>query len=507
MTISLIFPHQLFHKHPAIQGKDPVYLMEQELFLSQYKFHRQKLILHKASMKAYAAELIAKGFKVTYISAENKLINLNNFFQHIKHLGIQKVNACFPNDNWLKKQIDNIANKNNIAFNWIEGPDFLCTQEEINSFFKEKKHYHQTDFYIYQRKKLKCLLDEKKGPLGGKWTYDSENRKKLPKSISIPVIEFPKADEHLTNAIKEVNTHYTHLPGSTTLPNGQFPWAWTRKQALNNLQLFLTQRLNHFGEYEDAIASEEHFIFHSLLSPSINIGLLTPKEVLEATLEYASNHNIPINSLEGFIRQLIGWREFIRATYLLNGSYQRTRNFWGFTRKIPPSFYTGDTGIVPIDQTIKKILKTGYAHHIERLMILGNFFLLCEFDPDEVYRWFMELFIDAYDWVMVPNVYAMTQFADGGTLTTKPYISGSNYIFKMSDYKKEKPETENTWHFIWDSLFWHFMNKQRSFFLSNPRLGMLIHTYDKMSPQKQKVYDDSAKAFLKKLDTELENVP
>ena len=506
MTISLIFPHQLFHEHPALQKKAPVYLIEEELFFKQYSFHPQKLILHKASMQAYAADLNALGFEVHYIAAENKLVKLNQFFKHIKNEGIKHVNACYPNDNWLKKHVDSAASENKILMNWIEGPDFLCSQEEINTFFKNKKHYHQTDFYIYQRKKLNVLLDEKDGPLGGKWTYDADNRKKLPKDISLPTIQFPKADDHLSNAIKEVDKHYFNLPGSATLPNGKFPWAWTRKQALENLNHFLQHRFMNFGEYEDAIAKDEHFIFHSLLSPSINIGLITPKEVITITLDFASKHNIPLNSLEGFIRQIIGWREFIRATYLLNGSYQRTRNYWGFKRKIPPSFYTGDTGIVPIDQTIKKILKTGYAHHIERLMILGNFFLLCEFDPDEVHKWFMELFIDAYDWVMVPNVYAMTQFADGGTLTTKPYISGSNYIFKMSDYKKDKPESNNSWHVIWDSLFWHFMNKQRAFFLSNPRLGMLIHTYDKMTAQKQRDYTETAKAFLKKLDTELEHV-
>ncbi len=506
MTVSLIFPHQLFHKHPAVQAKDPIYLIEEELFFNQYKFHKQKIILHKASMHAYAADLTARGLMINYIAADNKLANLTQFFQHLSKEGVLKVNTCFPNDNWLKKRIDNIASKNNIIINWIEGPDFLCTQEEITTFFKEKKHYHQTDFYIYQRKKLNILIDEKNGPVGGKWTFDADNRKKLPKDILIPAIQFPKVDEHLTNAINEVDLHFKNSPGSSTLPTGQFLWAWTRKQALENLSIFLKERFMNFGEYEDAIAKDEHFIFHSLLSPSINIGLLTPKEVIDLTLDFASKNNIPLNSLEGFIRQIIGWREFIRATYFLNGSYQRTKNYWGFKRKIPPSFYTGNTGIVPIDQTIKKILRTGYAHHIERLMVLGNFFLLCEFDPNEVYKWFMELFIDSYDWVMVPNVYAMTQFADGGTLTTKPYISGSNYIFKMSDYKKDKPETNNSWHFIWDSLFWHFMNNQRKFFLSNPRLGMLIHTYDKMTDQKKSAYTATAKAFLKKLDTELEHV-
>jgi deoxyribodipyrimidine photolyase-related protein len=193
----------------------------------------------------------------------------------------------------------------------------------------------------------------------------------------------------------------------------------------------------------------------------------------------------------------MGWREFIRAVYELKGREERTKNYWGFTRKIPPSFWTGTTGIEPIDRTIIKVLETGYCHHIERLMVLGNFMLLCEFDPNEVYRWFMELFIDAYDWVMVPNVYGMSQFADGGLMATKPYISGSNYLMKMSDYKK------GDWQPVWDGLFWRFMHVHRDFFLQNPRLGMLVRTFDKMDINKQKAHIENAEKFIKSLQAEL----
>jgi deoxyribodipyrimidine photolyase-related protein len=225
----------------------------------------------------------------------------------------------------------------------------------------------------------------------------------------------------------------------------------------------------------------------------LNVGLLSPKFVIEEALSYASNHEVPLNSLEGFIRQIVGWREFIRAVYELKGSEERTKNYWGFKRKIPASFWNGSTGIEPIDSTIQKVLETGYAHHIERLMVLGNFMLLCEFDPDDVYRWFMELFIDAYDWVMVPNVYGMSQFADGGLMATKPYISGSNYLMKMSDYKKGE------WQPVWDGLFWRFMHVHRDFFLKNPRLGMLVRTFDKMPDEKQQLHLNNANLFLDSL--------
>ena len=229
------------------------------------------------------------------------------------------------------------------------------------------------------------------------------------------------------------------------------------------------------------------------MSPLINSGLLDPKYILHESIEFYKKNNIPLNSSEGFIRQIIGWREFIRGVYICKGSEERTKNYWGFKRKIPKSFYTGTTGIDPIDDTIKKVNKSGYANHIERLMILGNFMVLCEFDPDEVYKWFMELFIDSYDWVMVPNVYGMSQFADGGLMSTKPYISSSNYIIKMSDYKK------GDWSDIWDGLFWSFMDKQREFFKKNPRMRMLISSFDKMDPLKKEKLLLNANNYIKNL--------
>ena len=259
-------------------------------------------------------------------------------------------------------------------------------------------------------------------------------------------------------------------------------------------QQFLEQRFLEFGTYEDAIVAENAILNHSVLTPMLNVGLLTPANVIEQSIAFAKTNNIPINSLEGFVRQIIGWREFIRGIYESRGSDERTRNFWGFTKKIPTSFYDGTTGIYPIDQTIKKTLETGYCHHIERLMVLGNFMLLCEFDPDEVYRWFMELFIDSYDWVMVPNVYGMSQFADGGLMATKPYISGSNYLMKMSNYKKGE------WQAIWDGLFWRFMDTHRSFFKQNPRLGMLVAMFDKMPQEKKEVHISNAEHYLQNLD-------
>jgi len=221
----------------------------------------------------------------------------------------------------------------------------------------------------------------------------------------------------------------------------------------------------------------------------LNIGLLDPADVVRRVL----SRDVPLNSKEGFIRQVIGWREFMRGIYQHRGSAIRTRNFWNFERSMPAAFYDGTTGIPPVDRVIRQVLADGYCHHIERLMVLGNFMLLCRIRPDDVYRWFMELFVDAYDWVMVPNVYGMSQFADGGTFTTKPYLSGSNYVLKMSD------ETKGSWCATWDGLFWTFIADHLDFFLSNPRLSMMARTWMKLSAEKQHAHRNAADTFLANL--------
>jgi deoxyribodipyrimidine photolyase-related protein len=262
----------------------------------------------------------------------------------------------------------------------------------------------------------------------------------------------------------------------------------TRGDAARWLDRFIVERLQQFGLYEDAISTEHPYLYHSAITPALNIGLLDPQDVVDRVL--AASDHIPMNSLEGFIRQIIGWREFMHGVYRHRGSEIRNGNFWRFERRLPRAFYDGTTGIPPVDRVIRQVLADGYCHHIERLMVLGSFMLLCRIRPDDVYRWFIEMFVDAYDWVMVPNVYGMSQFADGGTFTTKPYLSGSNYILKMSD------ELKGPWCRVWDGLFWSFIGDHREFFLKNPRLSMMVRTWEKLSPEKQADHRRSARDFL-----------
>ena len=488
-AINLIFPHQLFAESPLINNGEEVYLIEEYLFFKQYMFHKQKLAFHRASMKYYQHFLEEKGIKVNYIESNHPLSDIRKFKEEIKAKNITEINIIDPVDNWLEKRIKTIAK--NYKLNIFNSPLFINTKDELSTFFRaDKQSFFQTTFYKQQRKKLNILLVDGKEPMGGKWTYDTENRKKYPKGKTPPTIHFPEPTSFWTESVTYIEKHFKNNPGLLA-KDPIYPIS--HKQAENWFVQFLEYRFFDFGIYEDSIVKQQSFLNHSILSPLLNVGLIVPNHVVAQSLSFAEKENIPINSTEGFIRQLIGWREFIRGMYECKGSYSRTKNFWGFDRKIPKSFYDGSTGIEPIDETIKQVLKTGYCHHIERLMILGNFMLLCEFDPDEVYKWFMELFIDAYDWVMVPNVYGMSQFSDGGTFATKPYVGASNYINKMSNYPK------GVWQKIWDGLFWRFIAEHQEFFKSNPRTSMLYHSYNRMSEDKRALHIKNAEEFIEKI--------
>jgi deoxyribodipyrimidine photolyase-related protein len=489
-SVSLIFPHQLFKQHPALQKSRVVYLVEEYLFFKQYNFHLQKLILHRSGMQFYFDQLQEQDFSIEYIEASDERSDIRKLIVFLSQQKINEIHISDVVDCWLTQRITSACKKYAIKLIVYASPSFLNTMDEVAALFSKKKNYFQTDFYVQQRKQRNILLEPNGKPMGGKWTFDAENRLKFPKKEAVPPIHFPQVSSYIVEATKYVQQYFPPNYGSAETPHF---FVATFKDAEKWLSDFLKNRFAKFGDYEDAIVADENILHHSVLTPMLNTGLLTPQEIIEAVLNHAEKNNIPLNSLEGFIRQIIGWREFIRFVYEREGSKQRTTNYWKFKRKIPKSFWTGTTGIVPIDITIKKVLQTGYCHHIERLMVLGNFMLLCEFDPNEVYRWFMELFIDAYDWVMVPNVYGMTHFGDGGLMTTKPYISGSNYLMKMSNYEKGE------WQQVWDGLFWRFMHVHSHFFLKNPRLGMLVGTFDKMTDEKRNAHLANAEKYLNSL--------
>ena len=489
-AIWLVFPHQLFAVLPS--GVEQVVLVEEALFFHQYGFHKQKLVFHRASMKRYESQLIEQGYRVQYVDCAEGPVHIANLVFDWHQSGICELSMYRLEDDWLTRRLNAAAAETGMLVHYHESPQFLLDRTAIKSYFMGKSHFLQANFYAAQRKQFQVLMDGAK-PVGGKWSFDEENRQRFPKNQPVPALDSGQTNEdakYWSEAETYVQYHFPLAPGDK---EGDFQYAISHDGAQRWLQAFLKDRLHGFGTFEDALVSTEPLLHHSLLSVYLNNGLLLPQDVLTAVLEEYQTRNLPLNDVEGFVRQLLGWREFIRGLYLSVGRKQRTQNYWGYTRKMPRSFYDGSTGIVPVDVVIKKVLKNGYCHHIERLMVLSNFMLLCDIDPDEVYRWFMELFLDAYDWVMVPNVYGMGQFADGGMMSTKPYISGSNYLLKMGDFEKGE------WTEVWDALYWRFINRHRAFFLKNPRMGVMVKSYDKMAVEKRQAMHLRAEHFLAQL--------
>jgi len=490
MTVAIVFPHQLFEESVLLNEAEMIYLVEEYLFFREFNFHRQKLIFHRASMKYYEAYLQKKQKKVVYIDAHNPLSDIRLLLPYLKEEGFHSITYIDTTDNWLQKRIQQTALKCQIHLKQLPSPLFLNHLGSLEEYFGKTTKMFQTDFYRFQRKKWKILVDDNLSPVGGKWSFDAENRLRYPTNQIPPKTNLLPINKYVKEAIKYVQQHFPNNLGSMPTNNGFY--AVTHGESKQWLHQFLSERFYHFGTYEDAIDVRSNILFHSVLSPMLNNGLLTPQQILDEFLHFVQRQIIPMNSQEGFVRQIIGWREFIRAVYELQGTSMRNANFWQHQNHIPSAFYTGTTGITPIDFTIQKVLETGYCHHIERLMILGNFMLLCELHPNVVYKWFMELFIDAYDWVMVPNLYGMSQFADGGIMATKPYISGSNYILKMSNYKK------GNWQQIWDALFWRFIHKHADYFSNNVRMNMLVQNFNKWPETKKQSYLGIAETFLNK---------
>ncbi len=490
-TAALIFPHQLFENTDHLKNCDQVFLIEEYLFFKQYSFHKEKIRFHRSTMQYYKDHLEGLDFPLTYVNAYEALSDVRELVSYLNSQGFTDLRCIDPCDNWLEKRIHSSVSRFNFELETLESPLYLNSREKIDHYFKKdrKRAFHH-DFYKQQRTTLDILMREDGQPLGGQWSFDADNRKKYPRNTTPPPIQYPDSDKYFEEATGYVDKYFSDNLGELSHFK-RYPSNFD--ESLIWLNQFLKERFLHFGTYEDAMLKDHDILHHSVLTPMLNVGMLTPNQIVSRVLQFANEEDIPLNSVEGFVRQVIGWREFIRGVYVWKGSEERTKNFWGFSRKIPPSFYDGTTGIDPVDNVIKRVLKTGYCHHIERLMILGNFMLLCEFDPDEVYRWFMELFIDAYDWVMVPNVYGMSQFADGGMMSTKPYISGSNYVKKMSDYKKGE------WEGIWNDLFWRFLWVHQEFFRKNPRMGMLLRRMEKMELKERDAQLARAESYLQRI--------
>lgn len=451
-----------------------------------YKFHKHKIAFFLSSMRHFKIEMEEVGYKVLYHQLNPTPVSYIDLLRRtLKEKKITEVFHFEIEDKFMELQIHELCQELDIQQTVIRNPQFLVTRENFKNYLKTQKKPFMKTFYEFQRKEFQILMDQNGSPLGGQFSYDEDNRLKWPEKEQAPPMPTFNSDDIDREVFRLVETFFPEHPGSL-----ETYWIPTsRKIAYQWLIDFCKNRLERFGPYEDAISRNEDFLFHSALSPLINIGLLTAADVIQQSLKASERQEIPLNSLEGFIRQVLGWREFVRGIYQNYSEHEEKTNFFNHQRKLNMNWYQGATGCPPLDDAIKKAIRLSYNHHIERLMVICNIMNLTQIHPQEVHRWFMEIYSDSSDWVMGPNVYGMGLFSDGGVFATKPYICGSNYLLKMSSYKKD------SWCEEIDGLYWGFIGRNSEFLRKNYRLSMMVKTYEKMDSEKKGRLNKAAQAF------------
>ena len=488
--VFLLLGNQLFPVARLRPWQATLFYMAEDYATCRYvQHHKHKLVFTLSAMRAHADLLRSEGFTVEYQplnEANNKISFIEKLRQLLSRTGFRELVHFEIEDPAMEQRIARFAQRYGLKRTVVPTPMFLCERKEFSGWLATQRTPRMASFYQWQRRRLDILVDSRGRPEGGRWSFDQDNRKRLPPGVPVPDLPSVRPGRHVQQVRSLVDEMFPDHPGATQ----DFWLPTTRAQARDWLKDFLEQRFSCFGDYEDALTTRSDAVFHSALSPLMNIGLLTPREVISRTLAFAHDERVALNSVEGFVRQVIGWREFIRGMYHEHGNAMARRNYWGHERGLTSDWYRGTTGIEPLDRVINKVDRLGWAHHTERLMVVGNLMLLCEIDPRQSYRWFMELFVDSAHWVMNPNVYGMALFADGGIFTTKPYICGSNYLLRMGDYRR------GPWTDVVDGLFWRFVAKHRGWFARQPRLGVIVKNLDRMPRDRQRRLTRCAEQFL-----------
>jgi len=501
----LILWDQLSMEISSLEGFDPsndtVLLCEVKSEATVVKHHKKKIAFLYSAMRHFAEELKSAKLNVHYVKLDdpdNSQDLLTEVKRAIDHFNSNQVIITQPGEYRLLECFQQWNKTLGIPVDIRHDNRFLCTQDEFAKWASGRKTLRMEYFYREMRKKYGILM-EGETPTGGKWNYDSENRKPPKSGMTIPTPYTKKLDEITQEVMTLVGVHFSDHFGDLD----PFHYAVTREQARESLQLFIEERLNQFGDFQDAMLQNEPWMFHSHISHYINSGLLTPMECIkEAEIAYMAGH-APLNAVEGFIRQILGWREYVRGIYWLKMPEYKKENFFDAQRPLPEFYWTGMTEMNCLRQCVLETKQNAYAHHIQRLMVLGNFALLAGLHPDEVNAWYLLVYADAHEWVELPNVTGMILFADGGFLASKPYAAGGAYINKMSNYceqcsyKVTKKNGSKACPFNY--LYWNFLAENRPELSNNHRLQMMYRTYDRMGEDKKQSIKEDSHRFFKSL--------
>jgi deoxyribodipyrimidine photolyase-related protein len=499
-----ILGDQLLSPHPALLSIEKQ-VPRQEIILlmvesreqaQRLPYHAKKLVLLFSAMRHYADGLRDAGYRVDYRAAAN---TTEAIFLHWQEYRPDRLVMMAASSVRGRRFQQSLAQNLGVETLIMPNSQFLSDIYDPLPDVAPGKPVRQETFYRGMRQQFKLLIDDYGQPVGGKWNYDQKNRQSLPKNLIPPEMIRFEPDALTKQVIDEVG-QFDRLTGSAA----GFDLAVTREGALRAVDDFLAHRLPNFGTYEDAMRQIDAVIFHSKLAVYLNLGLLTPLELVQAAERCFYDGTAEINNVEGFIRQVIGWREYMYWQYQRLMPGLAAENCWGSANPLPTFFWHGETRMNCLSQVIQRVLDAGYAHHIERLMLLSNFCLLADIDPDQVYDWFSSAFIDAYEWVMVPNVYGMGLYADGGQISTKPYIASANYINKMSDYcqvcsfDKNQRTGENACPF--NFLYWYFLLKHQEKLRKNYRMARMLHNLKFLDGEEKSAVQDQAQRFLEDLE-------
>ena len=505
ITLRLILGDQLNSQHSWFTSTDPdvsYLMMEMRQETDYVNHHIQKVVGFFLAMRNFAKELQQQGHRMIYLrldDPDNQQSLAAQLPLLIEKEGITRFEYQLPDEFRLDQLLQSTCASLGIPCQAVDTEHFLTSREFLNDFFKGKKTFLMETFYREMRKKYQVLMDGKE-PITGQWNYDQDNRQSLKDKSLLKKAYTHSKQVHELCAMLEKS-------GVKTIGNidaEQFPWPTSRQESLEVLAYFCEELLEHFGAYQDALTTWDPFLFHSRLSFSLNSKMLSPLEVIQTVEAYwrAHQEDIGLAQVEGFIRQIIGWREYMRGIYWAKMPEFAELNFFGHERKLPHWFWTGKTKMNCLHQSITQSLDLAYAHHIQRLMVTGNFTLLAGIHPDEVDQWYLGIYIDAIEWVEITNTRGMSQFADGGIVGTKPYVSSANYIKKQGNYcsscayQADKKTGEGSCPF--NSLYWHFHARNRELLEKNPRIGMVYRTWDKMGNQQELI--DQAEYYLERLE-------
>lgn len=505
MKLRLILGDQLSRQIPSLRGTehdDLVIMAEVRSEATYVKHHKKKIAFLFSAMRHFAQELRSENLAVTYVCYDAPC-NTGTLFGEVQRVvdaqPIDEVVVTSPGEHRLLNEMKGWSARLGVPVSILNDDRFLATEEVFAQWAVGRKHLRMEYFYREMRKKYSVLM-EPDGPTGGQWNYDAENRKPPAKGLVVPPTFAVAPDKITQDVIALVESTFADHFGDLK----PFAYAVTRQDALAALELFIRTRLEHFGDYQDAMIQGEPWMYHSHIGLYLNCGLLLPLECIQKAEDAYRKGHARLNAVEGFIRQILGWREFVRGLYWLKMPSYKETNFLEADRALPAFYWTADTQMNCIRQAVLETKQNAYAHHIQRLMVLGNFALLAGLDPEEVNQWYLLVYADAYEWVELPNVSGMVLFADGGILASKPYAASGAYIKKMSNYCdgcSYKVSAKNGFKACpFNYLYWDFIDRNAAKLRGNPRMGFVFKTLDQMSDDKRSAVKADAQRFFKALE-------